>query len=131
MENDIRVQYDSLCYATFLNIKYLTSGVDYIYLKNFDYNNDEHHFVLAVANACFNILGEKELLVDVGMFQMRALRKKYSCFNVIRKPKGEPEKYVDVPELLEYMRGAASNLCGPVFTFGDIYNEYYAGKDKR
>jgi hypothetical protein len=129
MEHDLHTKYDSLCYATFLNIKYLTSGANYIYLKNFDYYNDEHHFVLAVANACFNILGEKELLVDVSFFQMKALKKKYSCFNVIRKPKGEPEKYVDVPDLLEYMRGAACDLCGPVFTFGDIYHEYYGEKE--
>lgn len=128
---DLQMQYDSLCYAAFLNIKYLTEGVGYIYLKNFEYNNKEHQFVIAIVNACFNILGEKDLLVNLNMFQRKALEKKYRSFGVIRKPKGEPEKCVDVPDLLEYMRGAACDLCGAEFTFGDIYDAYYSGKEQK
>ena len=131
MENDLYVKYDSLCYATFLNLKHLSEGVNYIYLKNFEYDNKEHQFIIAIANACFNILGEKELLVDLNIFQRKGLEKKYKSFNVIRKPRGNPEKIVDVPELLEYMRGAACDLCGTGFTFGDIYDAYYSGKEQK
>ena len=131
MENDLYVKYDSLCYATFLNLKYLSEGVNYIYLKNFEYDNKEHQFIIAIANACFNILGEKDLLVDLNIFQRKGLEKKYKSFNVIRKPRGNPEKIVDVPELLEYMRGAACDLCGTSFTFGDIYDAYYGGKEQK
>lgn len=131
MENDLYVKYDSLCYATFLNLKHLSEGVNYIYLKNFEYDNKEHQFIVAIANACFNILGEKELLVDLNMFQRKGLEKKYKSFNIIRKPRGNPEKVVDVPDLLEYMRGAACDLCGTDFTFGDIYDAYYSGKEQK
>ena len=61
MENDLQVKYDSLCYSTFLNVRHLTNGVNYIYLKNFECDNKEHQFVAAVVNACYSILGEKEL----------------------------------------------------------------------
>ena len=130
MENDLQVKYDSLCYSTFINVRHLTDGVNYIYLKNFEYDNKEHRFVIAVINACHGILGEKELLVNVNMFQRRALEKEFRTFGRIRRPKGEPEKYVDVPEMLEFMRGAACELCGTDFTFGDIYDAYYSGKDE-
>lgn len=129
MEKDKYVNYDALCYATFINIKTLTSGVNYIYLKGFDYDNDDHKFVLAVINACYNILEEKEILVDVGLFQRKAIKRDYPSFINVRKPKNEPEKVVDVDELLEFMYPTAQTLCGPVFTFSDIYNAYYAGKD--
>ena len=46
MENDLQVNYDALCYATFLNIKHLTDGADYIIFKNVDWNNKEHKFVV-------------------------------------------------------------------------------------
>lgn len=129
MENDLYVKYDSLCYATFINIKTLTSGVNYIYLKGFDYNNEDHHFVLAVIHACYSILEEKDILLDIGPFQRKAISKKYKAFTSVRKPKGEPEKCVDIDELLEFMYPTAQSLCGPVFLFSDIYNAYYAGKD--
>lgn len=130
MENDLYVKYDSLCYSTFLNVRHLTNGVNYIYLKNFECDNKEHQFVIAIVNACYSILGEKELLVNAKMSQRHALEKKYKTIRRIRKPKGEPEKYVDVPEMLEYMRGAACDLCGVDFTFGDIYDAYYSGKEE-
>jgi hypothetical protein len=85
--------------------------------------------VLAVINACYNILEEKDILLDIGPFQRKAISKKYKAFTRVRKPKGEPEKCVDINELLEFMYPTAQSLCGPVFLFSDIYNAYYAGKD--
>ena len=130
MENDLYVNYDALCYATFINIKTLTSGVNYIYLKGFDYDNEDHQFVLAVIHACYSILEEKDILVDVGPFARKAISKRYPCFTRVRKPKGEPEVVVDINELLEFMYPTAQNLCGPVFLFSDIYHAYYSEKGK-
>ena len=130
MENDLYVNYDALCYATFINIKTLTSGVNYIYLKGFDYDNEDHHFVLAVIHACYSILEEKDILVDVSAFTRRAISKRYPSFTRVRKPKGEPETVVDINELLEFMYPTAHSLCGPVFLFSDIYHAYYDKKGK-
>ena len=131
MENDLFVNYDALCYATFINIKTATSGVNYIYLKGFDYNSKDHRFVLAVINACYNILEEKEVLIKVGPFQMGSIKRRYGSFMNIRKPKGEPERGIDVKELLDFMYPTARGLCGEDFMFGNIFDAYYSGKDNR
>lgn len=131
MEQDIRLKYDSLCYATMLNIRTKTSGADRVVLRNFDYGNKEHQFVLAVAMACWSILGSRELAIDDNMFARRRLNKKYSKTCKIKAAKDDEQIYVDVDELLEFMRGHACNLCGENFTFGDIYDMYYSGKDEQ
>jgi hypothetical protein len=129
MENDLQVKYDSLCYATFLNIKHLTADAKRIVLKNVDWNNEEHKFVIHIINACYNILGEKEVAIDVGPFTRSTIAHECRALGKIRKPQPDEDKFVDVPELLEFMRGAANELCGIVFTFGDIYDAYYSGKE--
>lgn len=131
MENDIRVKYDSLCYATMINIKTKTRGAERIVFRNFHYNNKEHQFVMSVAMACWNILGEKDVAVDDGIFARRALSKRYKHTCKIGKAKEEETIFVDVEEMLEFMRGPACDLCGDQFTFGDIYDAYYSGKDNR
>ena len=126
MENDLRVKYDSICYKTFLNVRYLTEGADCIVLKNFDYNDDEHQFVLAVVVACSSILGNRDLAIDINLFQRKLIAKKYPTIGKIKKVTDKENKVVDVPELLDFMRPSAMELCGEYFTFDDIYNEYYA-----
>ena len=129
MENDLFVKYDSLCYTTFLNIRHLTTDANRIVLRNVDWNNEEHKFVIHIINACYSILGEKEVAIDVGPFTRNAISRECKALGKIRKPNSDEDKSVDVPELLEFMRGAANELCGIVFTFGDIYNAYYSGKE--
>jgi hypothetical protein len=46
----------------------------------------------------------------------------------ISKAEKDEEGVVDIPEMLEFMRGPAKELCGEDFTFGDIYREYYTKK---
>ena len=130
MENDLQVNYDALCYATFLNIKHLTDGADYIIFKNVDWNNKEHKFVIHIANACYSILGERDIAVDANTIARHSISRECRSFSKVRKMNNKAEKYVDIPELLEYMRGTACDVCGEDFTFGDIYDEYYSGKDR-
>ena len=125
---DLRLEYDSLCYATMMNVMTNTRGADRIVFRNFDYNNKEHLFVMSVTMACWNLLGEREVAIDDGVFARHALSKKYKKLCKIGKAKDEEEVFVDVPELLEFMRGHACQICGVNFTFGDIYDEYYSGK---
>ena len=131
MENDIRVNYDSLCYATMINIKTKTSGADRIVLRNFHSKNKEHLYVLAITMTCWNILGEREVAIDDGLLARIALNKKYKKICKIDKAQDYENIFVDVEEMLEFMRGPACDLCGDQFTFGDIYDAYYSGKDNR
>ena len=128
MDNDIRVQYDALCYATFVNIRTLTSKAERIAFRNFKYGNKEHQFILAVTMACWNILGEKQVAIDDNMFARATLSKKYKSLGGVKKT-NKDELSIDVDEILEYMRGAACEVCGDQFTFGDIYDAYYSGKE--
>lgn len=125
MENDLRIKYDCICYKTFLNLRYLTEDAKCIVLKNFDYHDDEHQFILAIVAACSGLLGDKEVAIDVNIFYRKSLTKKYPNLGKIKRVTGKEKKVVDVPELLEFMRPSAVELCGEWFLFDDIYREYY------
>ena len=131
MENDLQVKYDSLCYATFLNIRHLTKDESRIVLKNVDWKNMEHRFIIHIINACYSLLGEKDVAIDVGPLVRKSISRVCRSFGKVKKILPTDEKFVDVPELLEYMRGTACELCGTEFTFGDIYKEYYSGKEEK
>ena len=96
-----------------------------------DWSNKEHKFVVHIANACYNILGERDIATDANSITRFSISRECRAFSKVRKMSNKAEKYVDVPDLLEYMRGAACDTCGVEFTFGDIYDEYYSGKEKR
>lgn len=131
MRDELQMQYDSLCYATMINIKTLTSGAKRIVFRNFHEQNKEHQFIMAVTMACWNILGEREIAIDDGLLARIRLNKKYHKTCKIDKAKDDEQVFVDAEELLEFMRGHACQLCGENFTFGDIYDAYYSGKDLR
>ena len=131
MENDLQVKYDSLCSTTFLNIRHLTKDADRIVLKGVDWKNLEHRFVVHIVNACYNILGTRDVAIDAGPLTRSTIAHECRSFGKVRKIKKDETIFVDVPELLEFMRGTACELCGTEFTFGDIYNEYYSGKETK
>lgn len=128
---DLRLEYDALCYATMVNVSTLTSGANRIVLKNVDWNNLEHKFVIHVINACYNILGSRDVAIDVGPLTRGTIARECRSFGRVRKVQKDEQIFVDVPEMLEFMRGHACKICGDTFTFGDIYDAYYSGKEKR
>lgn len=129
MGNDLRTKYDSLCYITYLNIRHLTKDAERIVLKSVDWNNKEHKFLIHIVNACYNILGAKDVAIDVGPFTRGTIGRECRAVGKIRKIKKEENVFVSVPEIIEFMREYACELCGAEFTFGDIYDEYYSGKE--
>lgn len=131
MENDLHVIYDSLCYATFANIRHLTKDSKRIVLRNFNWRDEDHKFIIAVINACYSLLEEKEVAIDDNALVRKAIEKQFKSIGKIRRAKKSDNVFVDVEELLEYMYPTAIELCGLVFTFSDIYKEYYAGKEER
>lgn len=128
---DLQLQYDSICYYIFNGLRNLSHGADCINLKNFNYQNEEHLLVIAVAAACTGVLGNKDLAIDGSMGARRRLAAKYKKSITVVKNKGEGEQ-IDVPEFLEGLRGYACELCGAEFRFSDIYRAYYCeeGEDK-
>lgn len=129
MENDIFVKYDSLCYKTMVNIHTKTKGANRIVLRNFNWKDSEHKFIVAILNAYRTVFGEREVAIETSPMTRRAISRKFGALGKIYKPKDEEVIYVNVAEMLEFMRPAAMELCGEWFTFGDIYKEYYSGKD--
>lgn len=127
---DLQLQYDSICYCIFNGLRNLSHGADCINLKNFDHRNEGHLLVVAVAAACAGVLGDKDLAIDGPMIARRRLATKYKKSITIVKNEGEGEQ-IDVPEFLEGLRDYACELCGTEFRFGDIYDEYYSGKEER
>lgn len=129
MEENIQVKYDSICYITLMNIKSLTDKVDYIVLKNFDHKNKEHLFIMAVINACYGVLGNKKVLINKNIVIRKHLANKNKAVGKILHSSGKELVQVDVQDLLELMRGYSCGLCGEGFTFGEIFDAYYGGKD--
>lgn len=130
MENDLQVKYDSLCYTTFINVRHLTKDATRIALKNVDWSNKEHKFVLHIINACHGLLDNKEVAMELGPLTRSTIAHECGGLGKIRKINKVDTIFVDVPDLLEFMRGAACKLCGVEFTFGNIYDAYYSGKDE-
>lgn len=126
---DLQIKYDSLCYYIFNAVRNLSHGANSINLKNFDGRNEEHLLVLAVTDACAGVLGDKVVTIDGPMGIRRRLAAKYKKSIKIKKNQGGYEQ-IDVPEILDGLRGWACEMCGLKFTFGDIYREYYCKEEQ-
>lgn len=122
---DLQTKYDSLCSATFLNIRHLVKDSTRLNFKNVVRTNEEHLFVLAVANACRGILQDREIGVDCGFGNRLKLSKILNC--PVKKI-NKDEEIIFINELLDYMRPVAKELCGENFSFGDIYHAFYERK---
>lgn len=122
---DLQAKYDSLCYATFLNIKHVVKDSTRLNFKNVIRTNEEHLFVLSVANACRGILENREIGVDCDFGDRLKLSKILNC--PIKKI-NKNEEIIFINELLDYIRPVAKELCGEDFSFGDIYHAFYERK---
>ena len=63
VEDRIRLEYDALCYSTFINVYTLSKNSTDICLYDLDTSNKEHLFVLSVITACWHMLGEKDIAI--------------------------------------------------------------------
>lgn len=131
MENKLQQKYDTICYCIYNGVKNLSDGAAQIRLKNVDFSNDEHQFVIALIASCSGILGNKELAIDVDAFSRRVLAKKYNKAIVIKKLNNGQNNVIDINELLDGLRDYAEELCGKDFLYSDIYYEFYCeGENK-
>ena len=123
--------YNEICRATMIKAATKTKDIAHetIPIKNFDYKNPEHLYVLAVARSLGGVLGV-QVSLDVSKFRLWLMNRKIKVEgSKLLKYKKEYDEYaIDPDELLEQLRDWAEELCGNYidFCFGDIYYEFYA-----
>ena len=121
-------KYNEICSAAFHNIFTTTKSWKTIPIKDLDLNNQEHLFILHVALALGGVI-EKQVALDKSKFALWRLNRKLHIKDkgarIVQITEEEGETVVNPDSLLEYMRPTAKNMCGPLFTFGDIYREFY------
>lgn len=129
---ELERKYNQICEAALIKIYVKTQDLvdtedGVVPLKNFDFKNGEHRFVLAVARALGGIKGT-QVAVDTNFIRLWWENRKIKVENSkLLKYKKEYNEYaVDPEEILTELRSWAEELCGEEFTFDDIYYEFYA-----
>jgi hypothetical protein len=126
MQDNLQLQYDSICYHTFHKVRIASKGASRICFSGFDAKNKEHMFVIAVTVACLGLLDSKDIAIDAGFITRARLNKKYKKVCRFKKINKKDLICIDIDGLLEDLRGLACEICGENFRFGDIYDAYYA-----
>ena len=119
-------KYDEICGITFVNIYTLTKNCPGIVISPFDAQNKEHLYLLNVAKGVAGVYG-KTVFLDTSAFQLWRLNRKIKDKDCRMKKASELDKAyaINPNEILDFMRGFATDACGTEFTFGDIYESFY------
>ena len=130
--DELEDRYNKICEAAIIKIYTKTQDLvdtenGIVPLKNFDFRNDEHKFVLSAARALGGIKGV-QVAVDTNFVRLWWENRKIKVEgSKLLKYKKEYEPYaVEPEELLDTLRPWAEEMCGEGFTFADIYYEFYA-----
>lgn len=129
---ELERKYNQICEAALVKIYVKTQDLvdtedGVVPLKNFNFRNDEHKFILGVARALGGIRGT-QVAVDTNFIRLWWENRKIKVENSkLLKYKKEYNEYAaDPEEILAELRPWAEELCGCGFTFDDIYYEFYA-----
>lgn len=129
---ELEHKYNQICEAALIKIYVKTQDLvdtedGVVPLKNFDFKNNEHRFVLAVARALGGIRGT-QVAVDTNFIRLWWENRKIKVENskLLKYKKEYDEHAADPEEVLAELRPWAEELCGEGFTFADIYYEFYA-----
>ena len=121
------LQYDEICMAALYCVNDYTQGADRLVLTNLDLSDKDHLFILATAMNWHGVTG-KDIAVDCGFITRMRLAMKYPKMKFYSPTKEDLIK-VDVEEVLSVLRPGCVKLCGDSFTFGDIYDAFFSGKE--
>jgi hypothetical protein len=131
--SELECKYNEICGITMTNIFTLTKNCDSIPFWNVNINNPEHLYVLSVGHALSSIV-EKPVTVAGSKFFIWRLNRKLGLKRKgfkIQQMNGRDATFGIQPGLLvNDMRAMAKKKCGPLFTFCDIYREFYERKKK-
>ena len=125
-------KYDEICGMTMVNIYSLSKNCDNIPFWCVDINNPEHLYVLNVALGLGSAYG-KDVVVSGSKFMIWKLNRIMGLKkgSRIKQMNGRDACYAIQPQRLnDDIRNTAKELCGPLFTFCDIYREFYERKKK-
>jgi hypothetical protein len=129
---ELEHKYNQICEAALVKVYVKTQDLvdaedGVVPLKNFDFKNNEHKFILAVARALGGIRGT-QVAVDTNFVQLWWENRKIKVKNsrLLKYKKEYDEHAADPEEILTELRPWAEELCGTGFTFDDIYYEFYA-----
>jgi hypothetical protein len=126
---ELERKYNEICSAAFHNIFTTTKKWKTIPITRLNLEDPEHLFILHVALALGGVT-EKQVAINKSKFQIWRLNRKLHIRDkgarIIQITDEQDDgSMVDPDVLLTFMRPTAKKLCGPLFTFGDIYHEFY------
>lgn len=129
---ELERKYNQICEAALIKIYVKTQDLvdaedGVVPLKNFDFKNSEHRFILAVARALGGIRGT-QVAIDTNFIRLWWENRKIKVENskLLKYKKEYDEHAADPEEILAELRPWAEELCGAGFTFDEIYYEFYA-----
>ena len=126
--SDTEKKYNELCGIIMTNIYTITKNCETMPFWQVDINNPEHLFVISAGHALAGAL-EKTVTVDGSRFLVWKLNRKLGLKrkeSKIQRMNGRDATYAVQPQMLvDDLRPVAKKKCGPLFTFGDIYHEFY------
>ena len=129
LEKQMELNYDAICYRVMVALYRMArpdENNNIIALKNFDFGNEEHLFVLAIARAVSGVIeGQVSVKTNRIRFWYENSKIKVEGSKLLKYKKEFDKNAVDPENLLEEFREMAKELCGENFTFVDIYDEYY------
>ena len=129
MENKQKI-YDQVCSIAFANIYCAAMQNNRIVLSSFDAKNKDHLFVLGVARGASGAL-QKDLFIECSWWTLRKLNKKIpKSMRMKRANKDDANAAINTKDLIQFVRDVcAQSELGEV-SFADIYDEYYARRNK-
>ena len=125
--------YNELCGIAMTNIFTITKNCDTIPFWCVNMNDTEHLFFISVGLALGGAI-DKRIAVDGSRYFVWKLNRKLGLkkkeAKIIRM-NGKDAMYAINPGMMVLdMKKIAKEKCGKLFTFGDIYREFYERKKK-
>ena len=125
-------EYDKLVGITLLTLCNLSVGSQTIRLYRFNRKDKEHMYILRVALIARDLY-DFPIEIDASWWDIFCLnwklRKGFNKVKKYRLKEGVNDSNgVNVPIMLDTMRGDAVECCGEDFTFANIYEAYYERK---
>lgn len=130
LQKQMELNYDAICYRVLVSLyrraKPTQENGNIIALKNFDFGNEEHLFVLAIARALSGVIeGQVSVKTNPIRFWYENSKIKVEGSKLVKYKKEFEKNAIEPDEVLTEFREMAENLCGEDFDFSDIYDEYY------
>ena len=129
MENKEKA-YNEIVGLALVNFYSLSRDKEYIGLDRFDICDEEHLFFLAVALTSYGI-HQHPVRVNCSRRDRKKLAKMFGNTEIFHWTKRAKRKEsTNINDMADFMRPVAAEITqDEIFTFGDIYHEFYERKE--